>query len=61
LFHASLALADFLVVGLLFAFAANDDMVNDMVHVDKDGNMCNACAEDKRGNLTDLSLQIGVV
>ena len=36
-------------------------MVNDMVHVDKAGKLCNACPSDKQGKLTDLSMQIGII
>lgn len=51
----------FFVVGALFCATAGPDMVNDMMHVDKKGNLCNACAQDKQGKLTDLSIQIGTI
>lgn len=36
-------------------------MVNDMVHVNKQGDMCNGCAPEDRGTLDALSLQVGTV
>ena len=53
--------SDFGVVGALFVAMAGPDMVNDMVHVDKSGAMCNGCAPEDQGTLDALSIQVGTV
>ena len=45
----------------MFCAVAGPDMVNDMVHVNKSGELCNACPVDQRGELNDLTIQVGVI
>jgi len=53
--------AYFALVGALFVFTSGPDMLNDMVHVDKENNRVGNSFEGTLGELDDLTIEVGTV